>query len=159
MLLAGRRLLTEDTCPPTFQSSFSQQRRPLTGPQLVSAPRLWILLHHVTPGRPQGLSQDRTDARESRQLDGGTGAVDGAVVSGQGGRRKDLQTGAEDRMERQAGPRQGSPGPRRTFWSCGGRWASVKPSRIRPGYRWSRLRPATGQQQLNAGSEQTGALL
>lgn len=105
----------------------------------MSPPRLGVFLDHVSPRSAKRLCQNRTHGREAGQLEGGARAVDGAVVSGQGGRGEDLQTG-QKRVELGPGahPLEAPP----TFFSWAGLWARVKPSRIFPLYSLSLHLPA-----------------
>lgn len=52
---------------------------------------LWLFFDHVTPGGLQSLSERRTDSRQSGDDDLWTEIMDRAVISGQNGRREDLQ--------------------------------------------------------------------
>lgn len=94
--------------------------------------------------------------------------MDWAVVSGQRGRRKNLQTGGHLKVSLERRPHKRvtlfNPDPGvlgcwtgPTFFSSGALWARVKPSRIFPAYKLSLHFPVdttTGQRSLERASSQ-----
>ncbi|PWA22161.1 hypothetical protein CCH79_00020383 [Gambusia affinis] len=116
----------------TLQGVLTQQRPPLARVQLVAAALLRLLLHHVTPGAPEGLGQRRADPTQPGHVHWRTEEMDGTVVSGEVWWREDLRR--ERGVRRSFLHEEMVAVCRLTVFCSRGFWARVNPSRIFPRY-------------------------